>query len=119
PMAHLTRLYTAGKFEEVQSEALRMVKDPAYKFYDFEGEFNSAGYQLLDANDLEGAIGVFGMNAEFFPDSANTWDSLAEAYWRAGDKVKAEEYYNKAIGMDPDGAVGANAKEMLKNMKSE
>ncbi|MGB5237715.1 MAG: S41 family peptidase [Flavobacteriaceae bacterium] len=119
PMAHLTRLYTAGKFEEVQSEALRMVKDPAYKFYDFEGEFNSAGYQLLDANDLEGAIGVFGMNTEFFPDSANTWDSLAEAYWRAGDKLKAEEYYNKAIGMDPDGAVGANAKEMLKNMKSE
>ena len=119
PMAHLTRLYTAGKFEEVQSEALRMVKDPAYKFYDFEGEFNSAGYQLLDANDLEGAIGVFGMNAEFFPNSANTWDSLAEAYWRAGDKLKAEEYYTKAIGMDPDGAVGANAKEMLQKMKSE
>ncbi len=119
PMAHLTRLYTAGKFEEVQSEALRMVKDPAYKFYDFEDEFNRAGYQLLEIDDLEGAIGVFGMNAEFFPDSANTWDSLAEAYWKAGDKVKATEYYQKAIGMDPEGPVGANAREMLKKMEAE
>ncbi len=119
PMAHLTRLYTAGKFEEVQSEAQRMVQEPAYKFFDFEGEFNRAGYQLLESGDLEGAIGVFGMNAEFFPDSANVWDSLAEAYWRTGDKVKAEEYYQKAIGMDPEGGVGANAREMLKKMKAE
>ena len=119
PMGHLTMLYTTGRYDEVQSEAARMVKDPNYKFFDFEGEFNKAGYQLLDGNDLEGAIGVFGMNAQFFPDSPNVWDSLAEAYWKAGDLVKAEEYYNKAISMDPEGRVGDNARKMLEEMKHQ
>ena len=119
PMGHLTMLYTTGRYDEVQSEAARMVKDPNYKFFDFEGELNKAGYQLLDGNDLEGAIGVFGMNAQFFPDSANVWDSLAEAYWKAGDLVKAEEYYNKAISMDPEGRVGDNARKMLAEMKHQ
>ncbi|MGI9547183.1 MAG: tetratricopeptide repeat protein [Flavobacteriaceae bacterium] len=117
PMGHLTALYTAEKYEEVESEAARMVKDPAYKFFDFETEFNQAGYQLMESGQLDGAIGVLEMNAKFFPDSANTWDSLAEAYWKAGDKVKAEEYYNKAIAMDPDGYVGDNARQMLDKMK--
>ena len=119
PMAHLTALYTAGKFEEVESEAARMVQDPAYKFFDFETEFNKAGYQLLEINEVEGAIGIFGMNAKFFPNSANVWDSLAEAYWKSGDKVKAEEYYNKAINLDPKGRVGENAKKMLAEMKAQ
>ena len=119
PMAHLTRLYTAGNYDEVASEAQRMVQDPTYKFFDFETELNKAGYQLLDGSDFEGAVGVFEMNAQFFPDSANVWDSLAEAYWKSGDLVKAEEYYNKAISMDPEGAVGANARSMLKRMKAE
>lgn len=119
PMGHLTALYTSGRLEEVQSEAARMVQDPAYQFFDFETELNKAGYQLLAGGQVEGARGVFEMNAGFFPDSANVWDSLAEAYWKAGDKVKAEEYYNKAISMDAEGPVGSNAREMLKRMKSE
>ena len=57
------------------------------------------------------------MNAKFFPNSANVWDSLAEAYWKSGDKVKAEEYYKKAISLDPEGRVGENAKKMLAEMK--
>ena len=94
-----------------------MVKDPKYQFFDFEFEFNKAGYRMLENNQVEGAIGVFELTASFFPESANAWDSLAEAYWRAGDTAKAEELYNKAISMDPDGDVGANARRMLVEMK--
>ncbi|MEN8788125.1 MAG: tetratricopeptide repeat protein, partial [Flavobacteriaceae bacterium] len=119
PMGYITDLWEAGNMEELQSEALRMIQDPSYSFFEFEKEFNKAGYQLLDAKRFEEAIGVFTMNSQYFSDSANVWDSLAEAYWRAGDKVKAEEYYQKAIGMDPEGSVGDNAREMLKRMKSE
>jgi tetratricopeptide (TPR) repeat protein len=119
PMGHITNLWEAGKMEELQSETLRMIQDPNYGFFEFEKEFNKAGYQLLDAKRIEDALGVFTMVSEFFPESANAWDSLAEAYWRAGDKAKAEEYYQKAIGMDPKGAVGDNARKMLKKMMSE
>lgn len=119
PMRYITDLWTAGKMEEVQSEALRMIQDPNYSFFEFEKEFNKAGYQLLDGGRVEEAISVFTMNANYFSDSANVWDSLAEAYWKAGDLVKAEEYYNKAISMDPDGYVGKNARKMLAEMKGQ
>jgi len=93
------------------------VQDPKYRFFNFEGEFNEAGYNLLNASMVEEAIYVFTMNAQLFPDSANCWDSLAESYWKAGDLAKAEEYYNKAIQMDPQGRIGENARTMLKKMK--
>ena len=117
PMAYLTELYMAGKMEQLQAEAERMVKDPAYRFFDFEKEFNDTGYRLMNRNQMEPALHVFQLNAQLFPESANAWDSLAEANWRSGNTDKAIEYYNKAIGMDPDGSVGENARAMLKRVK--
>ncbi len=118
PMAHLTSLFMANKPEELMSEAKRMVQDPKYRFFDFEGEFNKAGYNLL-GNNNEGALFVFEMTANLFPDSANAWDSLAEGYLQLNNKEKATEYYEKALKMDPDGPTGQNAKVMLKKIKSQ
>ena len=77
------------------------------------------GYRLLNDKQLEPAIFVLQLNAELFPTSANAWDSLAEAYWKAGDSTKATAYYNKAISLDPKGATGAHAREMLKELQKE
>ncbi len=117
PMAHLTKLFMANKPEELMSEAKRMVLDPKYSFFDFESEFNKAGYNLL-GNNNEGALFVFEMNTNLFPDSANAWDSLAEGYLKTNNKEKAIEYYTKALKMDPNGKTGENAKTMLKKIKS-
>lgn len=117
PMDHMTTLFLAGNIEQLKTDAASMIKDPKYKFFQFESEFNKAGYQLLNSGQAEQAIFVFQMTAEFFPDSANAWDSLAEGDEKAGDKVKATEYYTKALKMDPDGPTGRNAKEMLRTMK--
>ncbi len=117
PMNHLTNLFMSGNTVQLEADAVRLISDPRYKFFDFEGEFNKAGYRLLEGKQLEEAIYVFTMNTQMFADSANTWDSLAEAYWKAGDLVKATEYYNKAIELDPKGGVGDNARTMLKKMK--
>lgn len=116
PMAHLTELYMAGKMDELQGEATRMVKDPAYRFFNFEEELNNTGYRLLNSGQLEPALFVFQFNTQLFPLSANAWDSLAEANWKAGNTEKAIEYYNKAIKMDPEGGVGDNARAMLKKV---
>ncbi len=117
PMDHMTALFMADKIEEIKSEAIRMIKDPDYRFFDFEGKFNNTGYMLLNQGNNRDALFVFGMVTEFFPESANAWDSLAEAYLRSGDTQKATDYYNKAILLDPDGPTGKHAREMLGTMK--
>jgi pentatricopeptide repeat protein len=83
--------------------------------YDFgEDALNGFGYAVLGNNDPAGAIEVFRLNAEQFPQSGNVWDSLAEAYMKAGNLNKAEEYYQKALRLDP---TDENAKEVLKKLK--
>jgi pentatricopeptide repeat protein len=118
PMQYITNLYMAGDMEKVQSEAFRMINDPMYRFFDFEAEFNSAGYNLLGSGQHQEAIFVFSFVTQLFPNSANAWDSLAEGYLNAGDVEKAKELYNKARSMDPEGPVGKNASEMLNRIKT-
>src|SRR5689334_8135272 len=83
--------------------------------YDFgESSLNALGYNLLQNKDAAGAIQVFKLNTESFPDSSNVWDSLAEAYMKSGDSKNAQLNYEKALALDP---ANQNAKEMLKKLK--
>jgi tetratricopeptide (TPR) repeat protein len=113
PLNYFTTLYTSGKADQIQAEAARMLADPAYEFFDFEDEFNKVGYEFLADLVFEEALFIFKMNTDLFPESANAWDSLAEAYWKSGDSIKAIELYKKAISLDPEGETGVHAKEML------
>ena len=118
PMQYMTELYQAGENEKLASEVSKMIKDPRYKFYNFEAELNSAGYAQIGRGDHQTAIAIFSFVTQLFPDSANAWDSLAEGYLEAGDKEKAKEYYEKAYEMDPDGPTGKNASSMLRKIAS-
>ena len=69
--------------------------------YDFgETSLNAFGYVVLE-KDAAGAVQIFKLNAEEFPKSANVWDSLAEAYAKAGDLKKAAKNYKKSLTLDP------------------
>ena len=74
---------------------------------------NQIGYALLFHDRPEEAIKVFEMNAELFPDVANCWDSLGEAWLAKGDKKKALECYKKALSMDPN---IPSAREMVEKL---
>ena len=119
PIGHLEQLFNESKLDQVKSEAARMVKDPAYKFVNFEEELNSRGYELLIRNQFQPALFVLQMNSELFPQSANAWDSLGEAYWKSEQKDKAIECYNKAINLDPNGSTGDHARNMLKEINKQ
>lgn len=119
PMNYLRDLFTAGDLEAVKAEAARMVKDPLYRYVKFEDKINQAGYDLLSSGQNDSALFVFGLNVELFPQSANAWDSLAEAHYRSGQKEKAIELYNKAISLDPHGVTGENARKMLKEIERQ
>jgi len=62
-----------------------------------EAQGNALGYALLNAGRLEEAVDVFAWNAERFPDHANPWDSLGEAYVAVGDTVGAVRAYRKVL----------------------
>ena len=57
---------------------------------------NQIGYQLLFADRADDAIATFKANVERYPDSANVYDSLAEAYERGGRVELAAPLYEKA-----------------------
>jgi predicted Zn-dependent protease len=84
--------------------------------YDFkESELNELGYRMLQTRKVKEAIELFKLNAEAYPQSANVYDSLAEAYMASGDKELAIKNYKKSLELD---AKNANAVEMLKKLNA-
>ncbi|HEX7153913.1 MAG TPA: alpha/beta hydrolase-fold protein [Thermoanaerobaculia bacterium] len=57
---------------------------------------NMIGYRLLQAGLHDEAITVFKANVAAFPDSANVYDSLGEAYEKAGRLAEARTSYEQA-----------------------
>ena len=61
-----------------------------------EDVINRIGYQYLFEGKPDDAIATFKTNVERYPNSANVYDSLAEAYERGGHNDLAEPLYDKA-----------------------
>ena len=78
-----------------------------------ESMINSMGYDLLENGEIDAAIRVFDLNAQTFPLSANTWDSLAEAAMTKGAYGSAIRYYQVALKLDPE---SSNAAQMIERM---
>jgi predicted alpha/beta superfamily hydrolase len=58
---------------------------------------NNVGYQLLGAGKMDEAVAVFKTNVDRYPNSANVYDSLAEAYEKMGKLELARPNYEKAV----------------------
>jgi len=63
---------------------------------------NRLGYQYLARGDVAHALEVFQLNVERFPESANVYDSLGDAYDAAGEDQMALESYEKAYRLAQD-----------------
>jgi uncharacterized protein len=61
-----------------------------------ENLVNALGYQYLFAGKMEEAIATFETNVKMYPNSANVYDSLAEAYEKSGRLDQARPNYEKA-----------------------
>lgn len=78
-----------------------------------EGYLNGAGYKMLGNKEFTKAIDIFRVNAALYPKSENVYDSLGEAYLKAGQKVKAKESYQKILEINPK---NENAVTVLKTL---
>lgn len=80
-----------------------------------EGYVNGLGYTMLyGLKDVKKAIEFFEYNLSNFPNSANAYDSLGEAYMVKGDKARAIQNYKKSLELDPD---NHNAARMIRELK--
>jgi len=66
-----------------------------------EGTLNALGYDLLRKGRDHDAVSVFALNVELFPEYANGFDSLGEAWLRVGNSKEARRAYEKALKLDP------------------
>jgi CubicO group peptidase (beta-lactamase class C family) len=78
-----------------------------------EALLNEQGYAYLEQGDVERAIEIFKRNVQYFPESWNVYDSLAEAYEQAGDLERAIENYRRSVDLNPDNAGAVRALERL------
>ncbi|MBK6478300.1 MAG: tetratricopeptide repeat protein [Saprospiraceae bacterium] len=80
------------------------LKEEKFELYDFgnETELTLYGYSFLWENNISEAIVVFRLVISEFPNSANAYDSMGEAYLQAKDSTKALQYYEKSLQMNPD-----------------
>lgn len=95
-------------------QKLRSEAEDEYSFGD--RELNSLGYYFLGENRTQEAIEIFQYNVELYPNVANTYDSLGEAYMVAGQTGKAIFNYQRSLELDPG---NTNAVEMLKKLKGK
>lgn len=81
-----------------------------------EAEMNGVGYLLLQGEKTEEALAIFQLNVEAFPNSWNTYDSLAETYMNMGNKELAIKNYEKSVELNPE---NSNAIKLINKMKKK
>ncbi len=84
--------------------------------YDFlaEEELTMYGYGCLWENKVEEALAIFKLIVAEFPNSANAYDSLGEAFLKNGNKDLAIQNYERSLTLDPD---NFNAEDQLMRIK--
>ena len=93
-MAHFAQLNEKFNFE---------IKTP-------ETMLNNIGYWLMGQEKFDEAIHVFEQNVVKYPASYNVYDSLGEAFLKAGQTGPAIANYKKSLELNPE---NTNARKVL------
>ncbi|SFD80593.1 serine hydrolase [Spirosoma endophyticum] len=78
-----------------------------------ENELNDWAYRVMSSGQAKEALELFKLNVSLYPESWNTYDSLAEGYERLGNQALAIENYKRSLAMNPE---NANATGHLKKL---
>ncbi|UCD93534.1 MAG: hypothetical protein JSU69_07100 [Candidatus Zixiibacteriota bacterium] len=89
--------------------------DPELTFFQ-EAVMNALGYQRLQSYDIDAAAKLFKMNTESYPNSANVWDSYAEACQARGDTALVISCLKKTLEILPnDTAITDQFRQLIRN----
>lgn len=118
PKKELTETMLDALTANDEISAIRLYRafktDPINAYVNTERSMNNLGYRLLKMKRWEDAIEIFKLNVESYPQSANVYDSLGEAYSIHGDIEAAIRNYQKAVELNPK---NTNAVGILKKLR--
>jgi tetratricopeptide (TPR) repeat protein len=126
----LEKIATKNKLPKIKEELLSIINEKGIDVaiteyhklkseqpdaYNFDEEqLNSLGYELLEMKKIKEAIKILELNVQEFPEYANGFDSLGDAYLATEEKLKAIEAWEKAISL---GSIATESK--LEALKTE
>jgi dienelactone hydrolase len=101
PASHETRFlelldHPGGVSKAAEMFAEARQRDPKAVLFP-EAVVNRIGYEHLQAGDTKGAVEILKMNVAAYPNSANVYDSVSDAYLADGQKDLARENAKKAL----------------------
>ncbi len=108
-------LLNEGKYSEAVEIYKKLKAEGSNRKSLNEIVINQLGYSLIGKKNYDAAIAMFKINIELYPNSANAYDSLGEAYMTAGNNTLAIENYKKSLELDP---ANENASNMIKQLSS-
>lgn len=112
--ADFNMLARAQEYQDL-SELYSSVKTTYPELEIPEGNLNTIGLQLIfNPKTSAQAIRVFNFAATLYPNSANLYDSMAEAYLFLGDREKAISAFEKSLELNPQ---NQNAINRIKELK--
>ncbi|MGH1366262.1 MAG: amidohydrolase family protein [Calditrichia bacterium] len=115
----MAKILRTGTFEEAL-EFYSAVQAKESSSYDLrESELNRLGYFLLSSERAEEAITILRINSDNYPESANCFDSLGDAYLAAGRTEEALASYQKVLALDPTGEFGRLAREAIAEIEQQ
>ncbi|MEW6734041.1 MAG: tetratricopeptide repeat protein [Acidobacteriota bacterium] len=88
--------------------------DPVNVYANVENELLILGYQQLKANQTDMAILILKLNAEAYPQSANAFAALGDAYLKNGNRELAITNYEKSLALNPQ---NLTLQERIKELK--
>ncbi|HVE58470.1 MAG TPA: serine hydrolase, partial [Pyrinomonadaceae bacterium] len=110
----LLRMQLRKRGFEKALEVYNEAKKKDAKFQPSETDLNDWAYRMLNGRgQRKEALEIFKLNVALYPESANVYDSVAEAYEALGDKALAVKNYKRSLELDPK---NTNAVEHLKKL---
>ncbi len=118
PTKHLTQLFTEGKMEQFEKDALKIAKDPSYKYSNFEKELGEAGYRLFSQGMTDAGIYIMQIVTKAYPASPGAWYSLASAQEQMQQLDLAKKNYKKILTLDPSSTLATTVKKRLAKLSN-
>jgi tetratricopeptide (TPR) repeat protein len=128
---HPDNLFVAGQMQQMKFLVLVQEKGVDFLRAEFDslgtkynitnpGILNTLGYSYLNQNLYDEAIEILKINIELFPDVANGYDSLSEAYLTTGNAEMAIKYSKLCLKKLPgDDTINEEFRENLRTISED